>query len=153
MCDNAIQNRLSLETRFWKSYKRNSDLKHGLNDVTVALHKRDKLRRMRCAMVAVRESQKHARGKKLLFKRSSVNHVSKPCFKSMFQNRDSRYAKSYKRSHCVPSTAQEDNRYHIVLGQSTWEMTWRMHSHSVSTRGNFSTLSSHSRAIYTLQKK
>ena len=31
----AIQNRVSLETRFLKSYKRNSDLEHGLNDVTM----------------------------------------------------------------------------------------------------------------------
>ena len=29
----------TVETRFWKSYKRNNDLKHGLNDVTVALDK------------------------------------------------------------------------------------------------------------------
>ena len=31
----VIQNRVSVETRFWKSYKRNSDLKHGLNDITM----------------------------------------------------------------------------------------------------------------------
>ena len=83
----AIQNRVSLETRFWKSYKRNSNFKHGLNDVTMidienrvpclTSLPRDKLRRMRCAVAQPETWSKE----KTLIICSSVNL----CFKTVFE--------------------------------------------------------------------
>ena len=97
-----IQNGVSLETRFWKSYKRNSDLKHGLNEVTMIeiekqapcwpFAKGQAAQNEMCSNGTVRETE--TRSGENSYKCSSV----KPCFKSLFQNRDSRYAKSYKRS-------------------------------------------------------
>ena len=78
----AIQNRVSLETRILKSYKHNSDLKHGLNDVTVAWQAKGQAAQNEMRNGTVRESQKHAREKTLIYKRSSV----KPGFKTVFQN-------------------------------------------------------------------
>ena len=82
----AIQNRVSLETRFWKSYKRNGNFKHGLNDVTMidienrarclTFLPRDKLRRMKCAM-----AQPETCSGENSCKCSSV----KPCFKTVFE--------------------------------------------------------------------
>ena len=75
----------SLDTRFWKSYKRNSDLKHGLNEVAMieiekrepclTFSPRDKLRRMTDAQWYSPREQETRSGENS-YKRSSV----KPCF-------------------------------------------------------------------------
>ena len=66
----AIQNRVSLETRFGKSYKPNSDLKHGLNDDhsvrPVWSFAKVQAAQNEMRNDTVRESQKHSLGRKLL---------------------------------------------------------------------------------------
>ena len=70
-------------------HKRNSDLKY---DVTVACIKGTSCAEWDAQWHSPKEPE--TRSGENSYKPSSV----KPCFKSVFQNRDSRYAKSYKRS-------------------------------------------------------